>query len=49
MTALRPSRALIGPNAKWRQVIGSTLRPPRYNPSPRVSVGYQMAAGDGVT
>ena len=38
MTALRPSRALIGPNAKWRQVIGSTLRPPRYNPSPRVSV-----------
>jgi DNA-directed RNA polymerase specialized sigma24 family protein len=38
MTALRPSRALIGPNAKWRRVIGSTLRPPRYNPCPRVSV-----------
>jgi RNA polymerase sigma-70 factor, ECF subfamily len=47
---LRPSRAPIGRNAKWRQVIGSTLRPPRYSPSPRVSVpGYLMAAGDGVT
>ena len=26
------------PDAKWRQVIGSTLRPPRDNPSPRASV-----------
>jgi RNA polymerase sigma-70 factor, ECF subfamily len=26
------------PDAKWRPVIGSTLRPPRYNPSTRVSV-----------
>jgi RNA polymerase sigma-70 factor, ECF subfamily len=26
------------PDAKWRRVIGSTLRAPRYNPSPRASV-----------
>lgn len=32
------SRAWQHPDAKWRQVIGSTLRPPRYNPSPRASV-----------
>jgi RNA polymerase sigma-70 factor, ECF subfamily len=31
-------RAWQHPDAKWRQVIGSTLRAPRYNPSPRVSV-----------
>jgi RNA polymerase sigma-70 factor (ECF subfamily) len=36
-------------DAKWRRVIGSTLRPPRYNPSRRVSgPGYLMAAGNGV-
>lgn len=31
-------RAWQHPDAKWRQLVGSTLRPPRYNPSPRVSV-----------
>jgi DNA-directed RNA polymerase specialized sigma24 family protein len=31
-------RAWQHPDAKWRRVIGSMLRPPRDNPSPWVSV-----------